>query len=115
MRCQSEDVVGDWSAHVPVGSVFADVEWPEIRLQFLQIDNALSVAHENYLLMTVAKQQFTEATQANILKWEALYQKWCQIAIATDGFDCEFPTEAKKELEDFFPVMKWGEPAFQFE
>ena len=76
----------------------AGVEWPEIRLQILQIDNALSVAHENYLLMTVAKHQFAEATQANISKWEPVYQKWCQIAIATDGFECQFPTQVKQAV-----------------
>jgi hypothetical protein len=93
----------------------ADEEWPEIRLQILQIDNGLSVAHENYLLMTVAKHEFTEATQANIKKWEPVYQKWCQLATATDGFDCQFPTEVKQAVEDFLPIMQWDEPAFQFE
>ena len=94
---------------------FADVEWPEIRMQILQIDNALSVAHENYLLMTVAKHKFAEATLANISKWEPVSQQWSKISIATDGFDCQFPNEIKQAVQDFFPIMQWDEPAFQRE
>ena len=67
----------------------ADSDWPAIRLKVYEIDSYLSVAHENYLLMTVAKQKFPEATQANIMKWEAKYQQWCQTATRTDGFDLE--------------------------
>ena len=38
------------------------------RLQILQIDKCLSIAHENYLLMSAAKQQFADAKQADIWK-----------------------------------------------
>jgi hypothetical protein len=94
----------------------ADSEWPAIRLKVLEIDSGLSVAHENFLLMTVAKKQFPEATQVNISKWEAIYKQWCQLATETSNFDLtRYQTEVKMAVEQHSASMQWDEPAFQFD
>jgi hypothetical protein len=91
----------------------ADIEWPEIRLQILQIDSGLSVAHENHLLMTMAQQQFSPAIQANILKWEKVYQKWCQIAIATNNFNIDqYQNQLQKAIKHHVHMIEWEQPAF---
>jgi hypothetical protein len=94
----------------------ADSEWPVTKMQILEIDSCLSVAHENWLLMTVAKKQFSDAAQASILQWEAVYQQWCQTATATSGFDLkQFPTDVMKAVENHYSSMKWDAVAFKFE
>jgi hypothetical protein len=93
----------------------ADEEWPALRLQVLEIDSGLSVAHENFLLMTVAKKQFPPATQLNISKWEAIYKQWCQTAAETSNFDlAQYPNEVKKAVSEHSGSMQWDEPAFKF-
>ena len=92
----------------------ADIDWPAIRLQILQIDSGLSVAHENHLLMTVAKQQFSPSIQGNILMWEQIYQKWCQIAIATNNFNIDqYPNEVNKAIKHHEWMIELEQPAFQ--
>jgi hypothetical protein len=66
--------------------------------------------------MTVAKKQFSDAAQASILQWEAVYQQWCQTATATSGFDLkQFPTDVMKAVENHYSSMKWDAVAFKFE
>jgi hypothetical protein len=93
----------------------ATSEWPVTRLQILEIDNCLSIAHENYLLMTVAKKQFADAKQADIWKWEKVYKQWCQIASSTNGFDLkQFPERVMEAVENQHLSMQWDAPAFNF-
>jgi hypothetical protein len=93
----------------------ATSEWPVTRLQILEIDNCLSIAHENYLLMTVAKKQFADAKQADIWKWEKVYKQWCQIASSTNGFDLkQFPEKVMEAVENQHLSMQWDAPAFNF-
>ena len=94
----------------------ADSEWPATKMQILEIDSCLSVAHENYLLMTVASKKFSDPAQASILQWETIYQQWCQTASATCGFDLkQFPVEVMKAVELHYSSMKWDALAFKFE
>ena len=93
----------------------ANSEWPLTRLQILEIDNCLSIAHENYLLMTVAKQKFADAKQADIWKWEEVYQQWCLIGSSTNGFDLkQFPEKVMQAVENQYFSMQWDAPAFSF-
>ena len=91
----------------------ADIDWPAIRLKIFQIDSGLSVAHENHLLM-VAKQQLSPSIQGNILQWDKLYQKWCQIAIATNNFNIDqYPNDVNKAIKHHVHMVEWEQPAFQ--
>jgi hypothetical protein len=92
----------------------ADIEWPEIRLLVLEIDSGLSLAHENYLLMTVAQQPRSPSVQANIRKWEAIYQKWRQIGIETNNFNFEqYQNQVQQAVKRHVHMMEWCQPAFQ--
>ena len=93
----------------------ADSDWPAIRLKVYEIDSYLSVAHENFLLMTVAKQQFPEAVQAKIHKWETQYKQWSKVAEETDGLNLnQFMEQIKEAVGKYSDSTQWDEPAFQF-
>ena len=86
-----------------------------LRLQILQIEKFLSIAHENYQLMSAAKDYFAHDKSADICKWEKVYQEWCQLATSTNGFDLnQFPEKIKEAVENQFLTMPWDAPAFHF-
>ena len=86
-----------------------------LRLQILHIEKFLSIAHENYQLMSAAKDYFAHDKSADICKWEKVYQEWCQLATSTNGFDLnQFPEKIKEAVENQFLTMPWDAPAFHF-
>ena len=86
-----------------------------LRLQILHIEKYLSIAHEQFQLMSAAPEYFAYDKSADICKWEQVYQEWCQLATSTNGFDLnQFPEKIKEAVENQFLTIPWDAPAFHF-
>ena len=86
-----------------------------LRLQILHIEKYLSIAHEQFQLMSAAPEYFSSDKSTDICNWEQVYQEWCQLATSTNGFDLnQFPEKIKEAVENQFLTIPWDAPAFHF-
>ena len=94
----------------------AQSDWSISKDQLMQIDYALTSAHEKFLMMDdpVTAAQFDDATQQSVQFYEAVYQEFAEFASATNNFDSQMHGGTVAEgIVQFMGRIDWSAKAFQ--